>query len=1224
MATTALPVWAEGGDGGSDGVNAGGAGGTGFVGNAGGTSLTPAGGGGGGAGGGAGGGSAGGGAGGAGGANGNGAGAASITNAAPLAGGDGSSGGDGPPAGSGGGGGGGAGGYGAIVTGGGASSNSSTITGGDGGAGGASGGSLNNRGGNGGDGGVGIEFTTSGATFTNSAGATVTGGNGGAGGAAFGFGTAGIAGSGGAGIVGSGLTIINSGTISGGLSGTGLTRADAITFTGGANVLELQPGSFIAGNVVVQAGTGTLRLAGTGSGAFDASSIGPAAQYRGFGSFEKTGTSTWSLTGTTTALTPWTISGGTLSITADGSLGASGGVLTMDGGTLQFLNTTTSTRNVTLTANGGTFNTLGSPVTLGGTISGVGGSLTKTGLGILTLSGTSTYDGATTVEQGTLQAGANNVFSNVSAFEVKSGAVLDLNGFNQTLTSLAGAGNVTLGAGTLTTGDATNTTLSGAISGTGGLNKEGTGIFTLSGANNYSGTTNINAGTLQAGAASTFSSDSAIVVGAAGTLDLNGFNQSIGSLAGSGAVTLGAGTLTTGNDNTNTAFSGTMTGTGGLTKVGTGIFTLDTAVAYTGATNVDAGTLRAGAANVLAPGSAFTIASGATLDLNSFSQSIASLAGAGDVTLGIATLTAGSGNTSTTFSGNIFGTTGGLTKVGTGTLTLSGTGGYTGATNISGGTLLVTGDYAGSPFVVNSGGTLGGSGFVGATTVAGGGTLAPGSSTGLNVNGTLTFNSGSTYAVGVSPTAADKVVVAGTASLAGTVQATFQGGTLTPKTYTILTSAGLGGTTFDTLTAVGAPAGFALALSYTATDALLSLTAALGQDVPLNRNQQNVASAINSFFNGGGTLPPEFLAIYSLTGKGLQTALSQLSGEGATGAPRGAAMMTGQFLGLMLDPFVDGRTGGASSGGRIGFAQEDTLPDAALAYGTAPPRSPRLESFDRRWGSWAAGFGGSGGISGDAATGSNDLNMTTYGVAVGLDYRFSSDTVAGFSFAGGGTNWGLPQGLGGGSSDAFLFGAYAATRLGPAYLATSFAFANHWVSTDRTGVNGNRLKADYTGQNIGGRIEGGYRYGNVSGGITPYAAAQVQVFQAPSYTEIDTDGGPFALHYNAKNSTDWRTEFGARFDAAQAVNPTTVLTWRSRLAWGHSWTSTPSLNAGFVALPGAIFTVTGAAPAKDVLLASAGFDLSLTSGVTLLGKFDGEFGSGTQIFSGTAALRYRW
>ena len=70
------------------------------------------------------------------------------------------------------------------------------------------------------------------------------------------------------------------------------------------------------------------------------------------------------------------------------------------------------------------------------------------------------------------------------------GATFNLNNFAETMGSLAGAGNVTLGTGILTTGgNNTSTTYSGVMSGTGGLTKAGTGTFTLSGANTYTGAT---------------------------------------------------------------------------------------------------------------------------------------------------------------------------------------------------------------------------------------------------------------------------------------------------------------------------------------------------------------------------------------------------------------------------------------------------------------------------------------------------------------------------------------------------------------------------------------------------------------------------------------------------------------------------------------------------------------------------------------------------------------
>ena len=83
----------------------------------------------------------------------------------------------------------------------------------------------------------------------------------------------------------------------------------------------------------------------------------------------------------------------------------------------------------------------------------------------------------------------------------------------------------------------------------------------------------------------------------------------------------------------------------------------------------------------------------------------------------------------------------------------------------------------------------------------------------------------------------------------------------------------------------------------------------------MSQNQQNVASALNNFFNTGGTLPPGFVSIFGLTGSNLGNALSQLSGEAATGGQQAGFQMGNQFLGMMLDPFVDGRNGAAGLGG---------------------------------------------------------------------------------------------------------------------------------------------------------------------------------------------------------------------------------------------------------------------------------------------------------------------
>ena len=877
----------------------------------------------------------------------------------------------------------------------------------------------------------------------------------------------------------------------------------------------------------------------------------------------------------------------------------------------------------TLTTNGDNTST-----TYSGVMSGTGG-LSKIGAGTLTLSGTSTHSGATAVNAGTLQAGAANSFSAASAFMVASGTTLDLASFDQTIGSLAGAGSVTLGMATLTTGnDNTSTTYSGVMSGSGGLSKIGAGTLTLTGTSTYSGATAVNAGTLQAGAANAFAQNSAFTVASGATLDLASFDQTIGSLAGAGSVTLGTATLTTGNDNTSTTYSGVISGTGSLSKIGTGTLVLAGANTYSGGTTLAAGTLRLENNQALGTGALTT--TGSVVDYaNGVTIANPIMVNSNTTQLQVTTGTATQAGVISELNGSRP-----IEKIGAGTLVLTAANAYSGATTITAGTLMVNGSIADSAVTVNSGAMLAGAGTVGATTINSGGIFAPGpggTPGAMTVQGNLAFQSGALYLVQVNPSSASSinVTVGGSATLAGTVQAVFASGSYVSRTYTILTAAGgLGGTTFNTLTTTNLPAGFTPSLSYGNTEVILNLTAALGA-AGLSGNQQNVAGALNNFFNNGGMLPANFVRVFGLTGGNLGNALSLLSGEAATGGQQVGFQMTNQFLGLMLDPFVDGRSGIAgASGPALGFAPErEALPeDIALAYASVL-KAPvmRAPTFEQRWTAWGGAYGGSNRTSGDpAVVGSHDLSARAAGFAGGLDYHLSRDSVVGFALAGGGTNWSLAQGLGGGKSDAFQAGVYGATRWGPAYLAAALAYTNHWMSTDRFAFAGDHLTADFNAQSFGGRVEGGYRLATMFGGLTPYAAIQAQSFRTPSYSETDVNGGGFGLAYNARTGTDTRSELGARFDRLLAFNSGAVFALRGRLAWAHDWVSDPTLAAVFQTLPGASFVVNGAAAAKDSALVSTGTELRVANGVSLIGKFDGEFAARSSTYAGTGTVRYAW
>jgi autotransporter-associated beta strand protein len=636
---------------------------------------------------------------------------------------------------------------------------------------------------------------------------------------------------------------------------------------------------------------------------------------------------------------------------------------------------------------------------------------------------------------------------------------------------------------------------------------------------------------------------------------------------------------------------------------------------------------------------------------------VGSIEGNGTVRLGGNTLTIGSNNLSTTFSGVIQdaggfgGNQGSIVKAGAGTLILSGASTYTGTTTINQGTLQLDGSIT-SPVTVNSGGMFSGNGTAGASgivhllepsrdapksfgpvppavTINSGGTFAPGlpgqPGTSMVVNGNLAFQTGAFYLLQLNASSTTFANVNGTATLAGTVQAFFApGGYVVPKTYDILKSTGLGGTTFQNL--VITPANFKANLSYSTTDVFLTLTAALGTlGGNLNVNQQNVATTLNNFFNSGGALPPNFAAVFGLTGPALANALSQLDGEVSVDAEATAFKSMDQFLGLMLDPFVDGRTG-SPTGGALGFAPDrpQTLPpDIALAYDAVLKAPPKI-AFADRWTAWGAAYGGANHTNGDPAIGSTNFTAQTFGFAAGMDRHFGPDLVAGFALAGGGTHWGLAQAMGTGRSDAFQAGLYATKYFGPAYVAADIAFANHWMTTNRTAFAGDQLRANFDAQSFGGRVEAGYRYAlPATWTVTPYGALQVQSFHTPRYSETDLTGGGFGLTYNAMSAYDTRSELGARFDEPTVINGMPV-TLRARLAWAHDWVNNPALGAIFQVLPGTNFVVNGAAVPKNSALTTVGAELHLTPAWSFLTKFDGEFAKSSQTYAGTGTLRYTW
>jgi uncharacterized protein with beta-barrel porin domain len=576
-------------------------------------------------------------------------------------------------------------------------------------------------------------------------------------------------------------------------------------------------------------------------------------------------------------------------------------------------------------------------------------------------------------------------------------------------------------------------------------------------------------------------------------------------------------------------------------------------------------------------------------------------------------------------------------KTGSGVWTLTGVNTAALPWTVNAGTLNVTGALTNSAMTVNNGGTLTGTGIVGATTVNSGGIFAPGGGSiftftapggapgFMTVTGNLALQSGAQYLVALNPTTSSFASVTGTATLGGaTVNAMFANGSYVAKQYTILTATGGVNGTFGSVADINLPTGFKTALSYDKNDAFLNLSLAF---VPppgsgLNGNQQAVGNAIVNFFNTTGGIP---MAFGALTPAGL----TQVSGELATGSQQTTFDAMNLFMGLMTDPFVAGRGDGPTSGGSAptGYASTQAAGPARDAYAMftkAPPFTP----FEQRWSVWSAGFGGSQTTDGNAALGSNNTTSSVYGTAVGMDYRLSPFTTAGFALAGGGTNFSV-AGSGSGHSDLFQAGAFIRHTVGAAYISAALAYGWQDITTTRTvtAAGSDQLRAQFDANAFSGRLEGGYRFvmpwvGGI--GITPYAAAQFTTFDLPDYAEQAIVGSnAFALTYNAKDVTDTRSELGIRTDQSWAMTDG-ILTLRGRVAWAHDFDPDRSIAATFQALPGASFVVNGASQASDSALVTASLEKKWLTGWSAAATFEGEFSDVTRSYAGKGVVRYQW
>jgi len=619
-----------------------------------------------------------------------------------------------------------------------------------------------------------------------------------------------------------GLTDVQAGTLAYGASNV-TADADHIKISGGT--LDIKAFSDTVAGVQMTSGningtTGVL----TSLTNFDMQAGSVSAILAGSVGLNKTGIGIVTLSGANTYTGGTNINGGVLQLNGAGTLGSTlaANTIAFNGGTLEItsgINSAfTTAQNIIVGSSGGTIqsdaitgttltdsgsvsigsgNTLtvtgSGNTTLGGNLTGgsggANGSLNKTGIGTLILSGTNSFnDISFNVTGGTLQLGSSGALGYVRyPSSVNSGGTLDLNG-----TIIPGTSFSELGIGGTGVGG------NGALINSSASNAawDGNSLYLIANARiNCNGTGTLTIDTTNSPALNN------------PYLDLGTYGLTVG----------GVGDTFIYNIITSTNSSGT------LTKDGTGTLQLLGANTYTGTTTIDAGTLilSGGAAIVDTGAVSLANVSGATLKLNA-SETIGSLSGGGttggNTNLQSFTLTTGDAGNAT--YGGVISGTGGLIKNGTGMLILNGNNAYAGATTINSGTLRIT-------TATGLGTTAGGVSVANGATLDLNGTFAVGDEAVTLANGSTLSSSLGTNSISgaIGVTGTSTVDVATSLTLSGAVT-----GSVYPATIFAKTGTGtlvLSGNTdnFDLSAVVNAGT---LSLEKTASNAVADLTLIAG------------------------------------------------------------------------------------------------------------------------------------------------------------------------------------------------------------------------------------------------------------------------------------------------------------------------------------------------------------------------------------------------------------
>ncbi len=578
-------------------------------------------------------------------------------------------------------------------------------------------------------------------------------------------------------------------------------------------------------------------------------------------------------------------------------------------------------------------------------------------------------------------------------------------------------------------------------------------------------------------------------------------------------------------------------------------------------------------------------------------------------------------NQTMTLAGDISGL-GGLNKIGNGQLVLSGNNSFIGPTTVTAGMFTIDGSIT-SPVTVLPAGTLNGSGSITGNVVIGG-TLGPGDSIGtLMVNGSVDFQTGSTFQVEADPTRADNLDV----NAAGDIVIA-SGSTIevvpTPATYganmvyQIASTEGSVIGTFSNVVNTFPLINAEIVYRSTPTPSLTSTAAGINE-IDLILNFMSLSSQVTS--GNAGAIAQSLNGFTPVPGSDMEVVLRQLYF-----LPNQQALESAlnQMQPSILNSLTLAQQNSSLSVSSVFFQHASHLRDISC---------PCTPAQDKTWRIW-----GDGGIDW-ARQGGNHQNVgfhakTWLGV-VGIDYRLVKHLYLGVLGARTETTIDCHHHLAKGNIHATYVGLYSH------WLHCSY-FANAFVVTSFDGYHSKRAvkfgtidrspHGHHPGHSLLSHIDLGVILGkNRRAQVSPYGRLDYLYQREKGYTE--TKAQSLDNNIRSRSSNMLRTEVGVEGRYCPSKNPSRKTRFLGKNAFTPSgkigWVRETrfhgkNINARLVDVPNR-YHVVGLYPNRSMMIVGASLTVDLYESMTYLSlDYEGLFGSKYRSNAGNVTLNFQF